>query len=106
MADLRCDFCPDNPAEFIVGNVDTGEQQFACRFDFARLGLTIAKAVLPQAELDDALAAPAPPTPPDNGANPPASRGEVPKRGRKRRSEPEPAPTQALAAGPTAAEDV
>jgi hypothetical protein len=54
MADIRCDFCTDNLAAFIVGNVETGEQTFACAPDFARLGLVIAAATLPPSEIDDA----------------------------------------------------
>jgi hypothetical protein len=86
MADIHCDFCADNLAEFIVGNVNTGDQQFCCRFDFARLGLGIAKAVLPPAELDAALAGPASAEPAavagEDGlpVEPKRRRGRAPKR--------------------------
>jgi hypothetical protein len=105
MADLHCDFCTDNLAEFIVGNISNGEQQLACRFDFARLGLSAAKLLLPREEIIAAIPdeAPADAAPAENGS--PAQPGGVPKRGRKRRSEPEPAPTETLAPDATTVKD-
>jgi hypothetical protein len=105
MADIRCDFCADNLAAFIVGNIETGDQTFACPVDFARFGLGIAKAVLPQSELDAALSATTAPTAPESEGN--GSQQPEPKRARRRASKrvTEPEATEGLEAPTTAAED-
>jgi hypothetical protein len=105
MAELRCDFCADNLAEFIVGNIETGEQQLACRFDFARLGLAIARAVLPPEEWQAPAALlldPIPNLPEDGAAVAPPSKRRTRKPASKHLSHPI---TQALAAESTAIED-
>jgi hypothetical protein len=105
MADIRCDFCTDNLAAFIVGNVETGEQTFACAPDFARLGLVIAAATLPPSEIDDASIKAqarviAPTEAPSNGE--PKSK---PKRRRATRTDSPDATAAAVAPKPAAAED-
>jgi hypothetical protein len=105
MADIHCDFCADNLAAFIVGNIETGDQTFACPVDFARFGLGIAKAVLPQSELDAALSATAAPVAAETEGN--GSQQPEPKRGRgraRKRGQAAQA-TSALEAPTTAAED-
>jgi hypothetical protein len=105
MADLRCDFCTENLAAFIVGNAQTGEQTFACPADFARLGLTVAKLTLPQSELDALCSPTAPPEAPAPPTVDGATGESEPARKSKPRRGPKPASTPTLAAAPAAAED-
>ncbi len=52
---MICDLCGQNPAAFLVGNTETGDQTYMCLPDFARTGLEVAKVQLPQGEILDAL---------------------------------------------------
>ena len=46
-----CDICGQEPQAIQLGNMETGEQQFACVGCAARWGLDFAKAVLPPEEI-------------------------------------------------------
>lgn len=51
----ECDVCEIETVAFIVGNAETGDQQFLGPACFARMGLEFAKALLPAEEIAAAL---------------------------------------------------
>jgi hypothetical protein len=97
MADLRCDFCEINPAAFLVGNLETGEQQGACPPDFARLGLQMAKILLPSEEILSVLGINPPADAPADGGAQPGKRGRKSKTAATPEPKPEPAASETLA---------
>lgn len=48
---MECDVCQENPAAFILGNTETGEQVTFCAPDFARWSVDFAKRILAPEEL-------------------------------------------------------
>lgn len=48
---MRCDFCEEAEALYLIGHMKTGEQQACCHACYARLSLQVAKATLPPEEI-------------------------------------------------------
>ena len=55
MANDLCDGCQAEPVAFIVGNAESGAQQFLGPACFARFGLDFAKLLLPAEEIANIL---------------------------------------------------